>query len=249
MGNSGNALLNEAGDVINRAGVVIGVGEDYAGLTAPEVGSTLTIDLKDLFHKFTGFSGDMPEKISDGQNANDRIKVGATGDYDVRFSASGTAASNNKVYEFHCYEITAATTNITAATKASPCVVTAASHGRSNGDEIWIVSAGGMVELNNKIYKVANVATDTMELQDEEAVNVDSSGFTTYTSGGTVQKSTKVLAHGHITFGVGADFNSFSGYTIATLTKDNFIEFYGAGETDTTNFTFDDINFSIKRVG
>jgi len=245
----GNALLNNAGDVINRAGVVIGVGEDYAGLTAPEAGSTIAIDRKDLFHKFTGFNGDMPEKISDGQNANDRIKIGASGDYDVRFAASGTAASNNKVYEMHCFQITAATVNITACTKASPGVLTAVAHGRANGDEVCIINAGGMTELNNKIYKIANKADDTFELTDEEGANVDTSGFTTYTSGGTIQRAQKIFAHGHQTFAVGADFNSFGGYTIVTLVKDNFVEFYVACETDETDFTFDDINLSIKRVG
>lgn len=245
----GNALLNDAGDVTNRAGVPIGLGADYAGITAAEAASLLTVDLVDLFHKFRGFAGDMPEKISDGQNANDRIKVGATGDYKVQFSASGTAAANNKVYEFHCYNIQAAATTITAATKASPCVITAASHGKSNGDEICIVSAGGMVELNNKIYKVKNVATDTMELTDEEDVNLDSSAFTTYTSGGTVQKATKILAHCHVSFAVGADFNSINGHTIVSLTKDDFVELYVACETDTTNFTFDDVNMSIDRKG
>lgn len=245
----GNALFNSSGQVVDGNGTVIGVGEDYAGISAAEAAATLVIALKDQFTKFTGFTTDMPEKISDGQNANDRIKIGATGDYDVSFTASGTAASNNKVYEFHCYQITATGTSITGCTKASPGVVTSVAHGRSNGDEVCILDVVGMTELNLKLYKIANKQDDTFELQDEESVNVDTSGFTTYTSGGTVLQAVKILAHGHQTFAVGADFNSFAGGTIVSLTKDNFIEFYGACETDTTNFTFDDINLKIKRVG
>lgn len=246
---SGHARYDSAGDVVNRGNVKIGVGEDYAGITAAEVAALVTLDLVNLFHKFRGFNADMPEKISNGVNGNDRITVGANGDYDVVFTASGTAASNNKSYEPHVYHITAATKAITAATKAGPCVITAVGHGRSNGDEICIVDAGGMVELNNKIYKCSNVATDTIELENEASVDVDSSGFTTYTSGGTIQLVQKILAHGHQTFGVGADFATFGGKTFATLVKDNFIELYIRGTTDTTNFTFDDCNLSIKRVG
>ena len=46
------------------------------------------------------------------------------------------------------------TVNISAATRANPCVVTASSHGYENGDEIYIASVVGMTELNGKYYKV-----------------------------------------------------------------------------------------------
>jgi hypothetical protein len=80
------------------------------------------------------------------------------------------------------------TVSITAATKADPCVVTAASHGYSNGDQVFITGVGGMTELNGKYYLVSSVATNTMALQDIDASNIDSSAFTTYTSGGTVAR-------------------------------------------------------------
>jgi len=77
---------------------------------------------------------------------------------------------------------------ISAATKANPCVVTATSHGYSNGDEIYIASVAGMTELNGKYYKIKNKATNTFELTNVDDVNINSSSFTTYTSGGTAAR-------------------------------------------------------------
>ena len=79
-------------------------------------------------------------------------------------------------------------TTITAATQADPCVVTAASHGLSNGADVRITGiTAGMVELNKRRFIVRNVATDTMELEDQiTGVAVDSTSYTAYTTGGTV---------------------------------------------------------------
>jgi len=77
---------------------------------------------------------------------------------------------------------------ITAITKANPAVVTATSHGYSNGDEIVITGVGGMTEVNGKRFLVADKTTNTFELQDKDGVDIDSSSFTTYTSGGVSNK-------------------------------------------------------------
>lgn len=74
---------------------------------------------------------------------------------------------------------------ITAITKANPGVLTSNSHGFSNGDEIFIDSVGGMTELNTRNYKVANVTTNTFTLTDLFGVAVNTTNFTTFTSGGT----------------------------------------------------------------
>lgn len=75
---------------------------------------------------------------------------------------------------------------ITAATTANPVVITtSASHGWSNGQEIYIQSVGGMTELNGRWFLVANVTATTAELQDKGGVNVNGSSYTAYTSGGT----------------------------------------------------------------
>jgi hypothetical protein len=83
--------------------------------------------------------------------------------------------------------VTEATTAITAITKANPAVVTANSHGLSNGDRVFIASVGGMTEVNNREFTVAGATTNTFELS-----GIDSSAFTTYTSGGTVGKILEV---------------------------------------------------------
>lgn len=80
-------------------------------------------------------------------------------------------------------QITEATKSITGITKANPAVVTAASHGYSNGDHVWINDVGGMTELNGRRFTVANKTTNTFELS-----GVNSSSYTTYTSGGTAAK-------------------------------------------------------------
>ena len=75
---------------------------------------------------------------------------------------------------------------ITGITKANPGVVTATSHGFFDGDTITIQEVGGMTEVNSGTYIVANKTANTFELTDTNGSNVDTSGFTTYTSGGNV---------------------------------------------------------------
>ena len=68
---------------------------------------------------------------------------------------------------------------ITAITAAEPPVVTAAAHGFSDGDIIYIVDVGGMIEVNDLTFEVANSTTNTFELK-----GIDGSGYTAYTTGG-----------------------------------------------------------------
>lgn len=71
---------------------------------------------------------------------------------------------------------------ITGATNASPIVITATSHGFSNGDLVVVVGVGGNLAANG-MWKIANVATNTFELTDYET-GANSTGSGTYTSGG-----------------------------------------------------------------
>ena len=77
---------------------------------------------------------------------------------------------------------------ITAITKANPAVLTATGHGYSNGDEVKIRNVVGMTEVNEKRFLVANKTTNTFELTNKDGTNINSTGFTTYTSGGIVNK-------------------------------------------------------------
>lgn len=81
-----------------------------------------------------------------------------------------------------------AAVTITAITKANPCVVTAA-NAFSDGDQIKINAVVGMTEVNNKVYTVSNPTTSNFELRDKlDSVDIDSTAFTIYSSGGTAQQ-------------------------------------------------------------
>jgi hypothetical protein len=77
---------------------------------------------------------------------------------------------------------------MTAATKASPVVITAASHGLVDGDKIRIAEVKGMTEINGTTYVVANKTANTFELNDSSGNAINGTNFTTYVSGGEVRK-------------------------------------------------------------
>jgi len=77
---------------------------------------------------------------------------------------------------------------ITGITKANPGVVTSTAHGFSNGDTVVISGVVGMTQVNGKRFKVANVAANTFELQDIDGNNVNTSSYTTYSSGGVANR-------------------------------------------------------------
>lgn len=81
--------------------------------------------------------------------------------------------------------------NISGITKANPGVVTtSSSHGLSNGDHVYITGVSGMTEVNSSTipYKVANVTSTTFELNDVDGNNVNTTSYTTYSSGGVVNR-------------------------------------------------------------
>ena len=77
---------------------------------------------------------------------------------------------------------------ITAITKASPGVITSNSHGYSNGDEVYISGIVGMTELNGKTFLVANSTTNTFSLTDKDGVAINTTSYTTYSSGGIANR-------------------------------------------------------------
>jgi len=77
---------------------------------------------------------------------------------------------------------------ITGITQANPGVVTSSSHGFANGDTVVISGVVGMTQVNGKRFKVANVAANTFELQDIDGNNVNTSSYTTYSSGGVANR-------------------------------------------------------------
>ena len=69
---------------------------------------------------------------------------------------------------------------ITAITAANPAVVTSTAHGFLNGDVVALAAIGGMTQLNGVSAVVQYKTANTFAL-----ANIDSTAYTTYTSGGT----------------------------------------------------------------
>lgn len=74
---------------------------------------------------------------------------------------------------------------ITGITVANPPIVTAAGNTLTAGDIISCHDVVGMTEVNNRLFLVDDADND-FELQDLDGSDIDGSGFTAYTSGGTV---------------------------------------------------------------
>ena len=85
-------------------------------------------------------------------------------------------------------QVLEAAQNITAITQANPAVVTVASHGYSNGQEVYLTGILGMTQLNGRNFKVANATTNTFSLQYMDGTAVNSSAFSAYASGGTAAR-------------------------------------------------------------
>ena len=95
--------------------------------------------------------------------------------------------------------------SITGITKAAPGVVTtSAPHGLANGDYV-VLAIQGMFQINGKVFRVANIAASTFQMEDVtggtgvSTVNFD--GFTSGTAnkitfGNTISTATSVSASG-----------------------------------------------------
>lgn len=102
--------------------------------------------------------------------------------------------SQGKTFKFFGSEFRAstgflATRPITAATNASPCVITVVGHGIVRHGAVRLAAIGGMLELNNRLFVAEVVTPDTLRL-----VGVDSTNFGVYTTGGTMAAAT-MTAH------------------------------------------------------
>lgn len=79
---------------------------------------------------------------------------------------------------------------ITGITAANPGVITATSHGLSDGDHVYVTGVVGMTEVNSSTvpYKVANKTANTFELNDVDDNAIDTTSYTAYSSGGVVNR-------------------------------------------------------------
>ena len=82
---------------------------------------------------------------------------------------------------------------ITNITKSAPVVITAANHAAPLGWRVKVVGAGGMKEINALDYQtVTDKTTDTVTLN-----QINSLGFTAYTSGGVLEYNQPVSLSGY----------------------------------------------------
>ena len=80
--------------------------------------------------------------------------------------------------------------NITAITRANPGVITAAGHGYSTGDQVFITGTGTQIDSTpGKQYLVSNITTNTFTLTDLDGNVINTTAFTPYGgSGGTAAR-------------------------------------------------------------
>lgn len=71
---------------------------------------------------------------------------------------------------------------ITGITKASPGNVTCVAHGFSTGNQIWIESVAGMTQVNNLVFTITVIDADHF------TIGVNTTSYSTYTSGGSAKK-------------------------------------------------------------
>lgn len=227
----------------------IGLKPDYAGIYFDENGNPTTINLVEAFELIADFDTDQPENISDGDNTINAITIGATGDYDVRFSMSLSSAGSNKLYELFGFEVAVSGTAVTGVSNDNPCLVTANSHPFSNGDYVKIVGVGGATGVNDRIFTVANAGANDFTLDADDGTDVDGAGFGVYASPGTVFLATKLSqGHTHRKIATGGDIGSWSGGGIAALTSGNLIELWIKGTSDASDVTAEDCSFTIERL-
>jgi hypothetical protein len=99
-----------------------------------------------------------------------------------------------RVSDNHVSDLTA---TITAITQANPAVVTSSSHGFANGDKVIIRNVVGMTQVNNLVFTIAGVSTNTFQLS-----GIDSTGYTAYSSGGSAGLSAGVKTWSEGAFGL-----------------------------------------------
>jgi hypothetical protein len=84
--------------------------------------------------------------------------------------------------------VTETAKTVTGATQAAQGVITSATHGFADGDEVYFASVGGMTQLNGNFYIVSDKDTNTFKLKDIDGNYINTTAYGAYTSGGTVAR-------------------------------------------------------------
>lgn len=126
---------------------------------------------------------------------------------------------------------TGTTKAITSATKANPVVLTISSHGYANGTVLQVTGIAGMTELNSKVGVVTSLSANSVSLK-----GIDSTNYTTYTSGGTATPNTFTVGNVR-TFSLGGASKSQVDVTNLASTAKEYIG--GLGDSGTASLEFD----------
>lgn len=137
--------------------------------------------------------------------------------------------------------------NITGITQALPAVITVAGHGLSDGRWIKISGVGGMTEVNSRTYEVQNSTTNTFELYSvPDGQPVDSTAFTAYTSGGTIEPIYEIASPYAATDLAGLSFGQYRDRL--TITSLDFAV-RGLTRTSHTSWSIAELDFTDDKVG
>ena len=157
-------------------------------------------------------------------------------------------ANNRDTFEESLAALSSATISITGITQADPAVVTfSGAHSLSYGDEIYIDGVVGMTEVNDRRYLVLDAPTSTtIELMNTSRAPIDSTGYTAYTSGGTMRTAfvtapaTAQAWDNTITWSAAADADTYNIYRADAAGLFGFV-----GRTDSLTFTDDFIEVDL----
>lgn len=105
--------------------------------------------------------------------------------------------------------------NITAITRANPCVITCPSHNLVSGSQVGITGVNGMTVLNNQIFTLTTLTVDTF------SIPVDSSNYTAYTGGGYASADDVII--GRL---ISQNSQYLKSVTHRELTLNTFSEYY-----------------------
>lgn len=144
------------------------------------------------------------------------------------------------------------TASVTAITKANPGVITtAAVHGLSVEDMVYVAGIGGMTQLTDGYYLVNTApSTTSLSLKTIAGVVVNTTAYTTYTSGGTIKLQAVGALNNLATTG---QFNTITWATVAGALRYNVYKernglFGYAGQTTAATFKDDNITADTTRT-
>ena len=127
--------------------------------------------------------------VNKGGTAGGEINLGSVANITITGGAIGYVLETDGVGNLSWTPKSTITAYISAVTKANPGVVTTTEDNFfTEGTQITITNVGGMTQLNGNTYYVNVLTSNTFSLYSDSGLSspVDTSAYTTYTSGGRV---------------------------------------------------------------